>query len=181
MNEDFTPPSECDTSEQKQMFTIDNDNKAEWAIRKVQEIRAERDRLINVCRSQIEEYEAKEERYAKQAENEEGYFIALLHQYFETVPHKETKTQAKYVLPSGSLIRRSKPMQYDRADTLTDELEAKGLESFIKTKKEPDWANIKEHIQIISDVVNVITDDGEVVPLEGVTTTPGASIFEVKI
>lgn len=161
-------------------FRITDDNKAEWAIKKIKENRAERDRLVKVCEEQISEYAMKAQWYIDREKKDSEYFISMLSQYSETVPLKTTKTQSKYSLPSGDLVWRTKPPEYKRAETLVEELEAKGLGAFVKTKKVEDWAELKKLIQIVDGQAMAVTEDGEAIPLEGVTVTPGQTIFEVK-
>ena len=46
-------------SDENDEFIIDNDEKAEWALRKIAEEREEAQHYINVCKSMIAEYEEK--------------------------------------------------------------------------------------------------------------------------
>ena len=178
---DFIDDFEADPGmAEREAFQITDDNKAEWAIKKIKEIRVERDRLVKVCREQISEYEMKAQGYEDRASKDAEYFVSLLSQYFETVPHKSTKTQAKYSLPSGDLVLKIKGPEYKRAETLVEELEAKGLDAFVKTKKVEDWAELKKLIQIVDGQTMAVTEDGEAIVLEGVTVTPGCTVFEVK-
>lgn len=166
--------------EEREAFAVDTDSKAEWAIKKINERRAERDRLVKVCEEQIAEYRMKADAYKEKCERDVEYYIIQLEQYFQTVPHHVTKTMEKYALPSGNLILKQKAPEYKRSDTLAEELEAKGLDGFLKVKKSEDWAELKKIIQIIDGRAMAVTEDGEAIPLDGVTVTPGGAVFEVK-
>lgn len=91
--------TEADNTEtgQKEPFVIDNDWKAEWAMRKIAEEEAEKNRLVEICQQAIDEYQAKIDVYNKSLENKTSYLRSLLAQYFETVPHKKTKIQETYL------------------------------------------------------------------------------------
>lgn len=164
----------------REAFSVDTDSKAEWAIKKINERRDERDRLVKVCEEQIAEYRVKADAYKEKCERDVEYYIIQLEQYFQTVPHHVTKTMEKYALPSGNLIMKQKEPEYKRADTLAEELEAKGLDGFLKVKKVENWAELKKIIQIIDGRAMAVTEDGEAIPLDGVTATPGRTVFEVK-
>lgn len=171
---------EAAAMEEREAFAVNNDSKAEWAIKKINERRAERDRLVKVCEEQIAEYRMKADAYKEKCERDVEYYIIQLEQYFQTVPHHVTKTMEKYALPSGNLILKQKPPEYKRAETLPEELESKGLDDFIKTKKVEKWDELKKIIQIIDGRAMAVTEDGEAIPLDGVTATPGGTVFEVK-
>ena len=74
-------------------FIINNDNLAEWALKKISEERAEAQRYINVCDTMINEYSLKKQKATEQLNNKTGYLTAKLQEYFATVPHKASKTQ----------------------------------------------------------------------------------------
>lgn len=81
-------------------FVIDSDAKADWALRKIREQREDAARWRAYYLAQI----AKAEESAQQTE---AFFMALLERYFATVPHRSTKTQDAYDLPSGKLLRKA--------------------------------------------------------------------------
>ena len=89
--------------EEKPAFTIDNDNKAEWAIVTIKEEQADRDRLISVCEQKMQEYKDKIDGYKMSYENKTSNLKSLLELYFRTVKRHKTKTQETYQLPSGKL------------------------------------------------------------------------------
>lgn len=78
-------------------FVIDSDVKADWTLRKIREQREDVARWRSYYLAQL----AKEEESAQQTE---AFFMALLERYFATVPHRSTKTQDAYDLPSSRII-----------------------------------------------------------------------------
>ena len=90
-------------------FTIDNDSKADWAVRKIAEIRAECDRMAEWHRQQVnKEKEA--------AEADISRLEHMLSEYFVVVPHKVTKTQESYTLPTGKLVVKKQNPEFKRDD-----------------------------------------------------------------
>ena len=59
-------------------FAITDDRSAEWALRKIREIYAERDRLVELCNLEIEAYNEKIEAFDKKADSDATYLKLLL-------------------------------------------------------------------------------------------------------
>jgi translation initiation factor IF-2 len=78
-------------SEESEGFVIDRDEKAEWALRKIAEEKAEAQRYMNVCRSMISEYEEKIRKEEEKLKNKTSFLEGQLQRYFESVSHKVTK------------------------------------------------------------------------------------------
>lgn len=164
--------------EQEQGFSITDDHLAEWALKKIAEEKAEMQRMVNVCQTFINEYQLKIENYRKQFESKTAYLNEQLRVYFESVPHKATKTQETYKLPSGTLKMKYGTPEYIRDDErLVAWLNENGHEDKVKVKESPDWAEFKKLITINGD--KVVTADGEIV--DGVTVQPRENSFEVEI
>lgn len=160
-------------------FKIDNDNAADWAIKKIREEEEERDRLIAIAAAQIEALNSRIEDLNKYCESKTGYLRSLLIEYFNTVPHKETKTQETYKLLSGSLVFKKPSVKIVHDDErLLEYLKANAGIEFIKVKESIDWASFKSEL--------VITDDGKVVDtglgivVDGCTVEEVPASFSVK-
>lgn len=147
-------------------FVIDDDGKAEWALRKVLEARQERDKMIEHYNKQIE---IAKERCA----NTEAYMSELLRQYMETVPVKQTKTQSSYSLPSGTIRIKNQEPEYkmDEAE-LTKWLADNGYGEMVKTVYKPKWGDFKKLCDVQGNAV-VLKETGEIVPcVEAVAREP---------
>jgi hypothetical protein len=121
-------------------FEIRDDASAEWAIGKIKEAQAECDKFVKFYAAQTEKIKADT---AGQAE----YFTSLLARYFQTVPHKTTKTGIeKYKLPSGELIMNPTKIDYERKDDALLAWLTVNKPEYIKTKPEPMWDKIKKDI-----------------------------------
>lgn len=162
----------------EESFVINNDGLAEWALKKIAEETAESQRYINVCDTMIAEYTRKRQKAQEQLENKTAYLRSKLQEYFATVPHKATKTQETYKLPSGTLKLKYGTPEFIRDETiLVDWLKKNGYEDKVKVKETADWAEFKKGITVSFD--KVLTADGEVV--EGVTAQERPNTFEVEI
>ena len=139
-------------------FVIDTDKKAEWALSKIREKRAERDRFV-------EWYNAKIKEITEQTDFETMNFERMLADYFGMTEkaHKHTKTQESYSLPSGKLILKKQNPEYKRDDkAVIAWLKENSGGQFIKVKEELDWAGLKGATAVIGD--KIATEDGEFIP-----------------
>lgn len=69
----------------REEFTVTDDAAAEWCMKKIRKIEA--DRAMWKAH-----YETQMEKVNKAADESIAYFTAKLEEYFATVPHKATKT-----------------------------------------------------------------------------------------
>lgn len=162
-------------------FVIDNDNKANWAIKKIKEATAEADRLLAIVAAEREELDAKEQAIEDKLENDTKYLKSLLYGYFETVESKETKTQKSYKLLDGSLIFKKPAMKIVKPEedtALIDYLE-KNAPALVETVKKPAWGEFKKTLAV-SDAGEVLdTNTGEI--LDFVKAEESEAVFDVKV
>ena len=166
---------------EQEVFVIDNDNKANWAIKKIRESAAEADRLRAIITAEREDLDAKEKAVNDKFEQETSYLKTLLYQYFNTVAHKATKTQESYKLLDGSLVYKKPVVKIAMPDD--DEKLIAYLEEnapmLVKTVKKAAWGEFKKNL-IISDNGEVVdTTTGEVVDFIG--TEESEALFDVKV
>ncbi len=161
-------------------FEIDNDRKAEWALQRIKEIYAERDRLVELCEAMIRDYTEKIEAYDKKADSDAAYLKSLLSVYFLTVPHKVTKTQETYKLASGTLKLKNPGPTYNR----NDEMLMNAFPEFVKTRRELDWKGLKGSIDAVmmdGTLRAVCRDTGEIIPEEALTVVERPLEFTVEV
>jgi phage host-nuclease inhibitor protein Gam len=164
--------------QEEKKFIINNDNAAEWALKKISEEKAETQRLVNVCNTGILEYQKKIEDYNKQLENKISNLKSQLNQYFQTVPHKSTKTQETYKLPSGTLKLKFPQPEFKRDDEkLIKWLKENNQDNFIKVKESADWSELKKVVTVQGG--SVVDSDGVIV--EGVTVEEKPPVFDVDL
>lgn len=152
-------------------FHVRDDSTAEWCIKKIKEAQTNK-------KMWEAHYKAQMERVNTQTQQTVDYFTARLAEYFGLVPHKATKTQESYSLPSAKLIQKKQQPEYKVEDAeLVAWLEANQMEDMIKVKKSADWASLKKSVTVAGE--HVCTEDGEIVP--GVTVTERPEKFEIKM
>ena len=157
--------------ENNEGFVIDTDAKAAWALRKIKEARADRDRFVDWYKAKIKEIEEQTDFNTMNLER-------MLAEYFATVPHKVTKTQETYSMPEGKLVMKKQNPEYKRDDKAVIEwLKANKPGQFVKVKEELDWAGLKETVGVFGG--NVVDENGEIVPGIEVVERPEKFIVEV--
>lgn len=161
----------------KEAYEIHSDAEADRAIEKIQDARAERDRLVEACNERIAEFEARIKAIEADCERETGYYTGLLFEYFGGVPHKRTKTQETYALPSGKLVLK-RPAVAPRIDEerLLQWAQASAPE-FVQTVVKTRWGDLKKQIVLKNDRY-IFAETGEVV--DGLTPEEQPERFEVK-
>ena len=152
-------------------FVIDTDAKADWAIEKIREARADRDRWVKW-------YEDKIKEITEQTDFNTMNLERMLAEYFATVPHKKTKTQESYSLRSGKLVLKTQNAEYKRDDKKVIEwLKTNGHPEYIKTKEELAWSELKGATAAFEG--HIVTEDGEIV--EGIEVIERDAKFIVEV
>lgn len=167
---------------EKEEWKIKNDMEADWWIEIHEEKLAEVRRLKEQLDNKIAFYMEKLEK----VQEEENHIIekrnSKLVEYFETLDEndmKETKTQIKYRLPSGELVKKFKSPEYKRDnEKLAEWLESNDMSEYIETKKSPKWGELKKKTKVLNGQV-VYEDTGEIV--EGVEAIERGSEFKVEV
>ena len=156
--------------EERAGFVIDNDQKADWAVRRIAELEADTQKWKDY-------YKAPSERVAQSNQQSIDYFTALLESYFDTVPHKATKTSEKYKLPSGVLVRKVQAPEYERDDAQIIAWCAKNAPSCVENVPKLKWTALKGLVvENNGQAIDEIT--GEVVP--GIKIVPRDPVFAVQ-
>ena len=159
----------------EESFKITTDKSADWALSKIHEAEIERDRLVTLAEEQIKDLEDRITEIKNKCNNDTAYLKSLLAEYFQTVPHKETKTQETYKLLSGSLVFK-KPSQKINHDDSTLITALDGTE-FVEVKKSLKWGEYKKTL-VISDGEVIDGNTGELIKGCSVEDVPAS--FDVK-
>lgn len=160
-----------------QGFVIDNDSKAEWALKKIKAAQYEHDRLEDLIAAEHEVLTEKKRKIDEQLSRETGYLKYMLNQYMDSVNCKETKTQRTYQLLTGKLVRKVGGIDYIRDDEQLLIWARANRPGCIKIKESLDWAGFKKELTVEEDGT-VITSDGEV--LEAVRAEKKEDTFDIK-
>ncbi len=158
-------------------WRITDDGCADWAVRKIAEEKAELDRIKALADEQIQRIEEKVAAAEKRFQNGTSFLTGKLAEYFQTVPHKTTKTKHSYRLLSGTLTLKLGGTQLKQNDdALLEYLKASGNGDMIQTVEKPKWGEFKKRLQIVgASVVDGTT--GEIV--EGVEIINKPDTFTV--
>lgn len=164
-------------SEQEEGFTVTDDQTAEWCLQKIKDEIAEADKWTEFYAQQMQRILARKNYRI-------AFFEGRLHRYFNNVPHKVTKTQESYQLPSGKLVMKQQKPEYTRDDEqLLAWLHQNNLQGFIQVKESVDWAGLKKiltDLQAPDESTGCLIDaDGEIVP--GITVTKRPDVFKVEV
>lgn len=158
-------------SEEEQGFVVDDDQKAEWCMKKILEAQQEMQDWTAFYKGQTDKVKAK-------CESRIAWFEHLLRPYFDMVPHKATATQESYALPSGKLVVKQQQPEYVREDDkIAEWLQQSGLDYLIE--KKPKWGEMKKNLGLKVEGDQVVTEDGEIVP--GVAAVERGPVFKVEV
>ena len=138
-------------------FCIEDDKQADWAIRKIKESREDTAKWRAYYADQIAKIE-------KANATTEDYFMALLESYFAHVPHKATKTQESYMLPSGKLVRKAQNPTYERDEEALLAWAHASCPDVIRTKESVSWEQLKKRVTWSPDGEAINRDTGEIIP-----------------
>nr|DAM37289.1 MAG TPA: hypothetical protein [Caudoviricetes sp.] len=164
--------------EERPPFRITDDRCADWAVRKINDERAEYDRLKALADEQIAAITEKVDAARRRFENGTSFLTGCLADYFNHVPHKATKTTEKYRLLSGTLVLKKGGIKSAADDKkLVPWLKANGYGDLIKTVETSEWGELKKKLAFTGTVAT-IQETGEIV--EGVTVMEAPDIFKVE-
>ncbi len=164
----------------KETWAIQSDSDAEWIIAQTNEELKETSRFKNSIIEQINKLKEKlakvEEEENFKLERRDGYLI----DYFERIDDSQKvkqKTQEKYRLPSGEIIKKYPAPAFKRDEkVLLNWMKESGNQNFIEIKEIPQWGELKKITEIKDGIV--VTTDGEIV--KGVTLEEKPPKIEFK-
>lgn len=165
--------------EGNQPWRIADDSAADWAVQKIAEERAELARIEALAAEQIARINEKVEAARRRCENGTAFLTSKLAEFFETVPHKETKTKHSYRLLSGTLAKKlgGATMEKDD-DKLLEHLRSSGNTQYIQQTEKPMWGEYKKRLEIQGELV-IDKQTGEIV--DGVKVIEKPATFSVEV
>ena len=169
-----------DGQQEEKAFVVDNDAKADWALRKIAEEKEEYERIWELAEEQRARIDQKEEAAKRRFEQRTSYLKSLLNAYFQRVPHKKAKTKESYRLLSGSLVLKLSPPKaaYDE-DELVQYLKDNKMPDLVKTEEKAKWGEFKKLLDLSLGTHPVIKDTGELVECIRLEEMPPR--FEVEV
>lgn len=168
MSEIMRTEEEFETTEH---FVIEDDQTAEWAMQRIREAKADTAKWD-------EFYEDRKRKVHEANDQIIANMESFLQTYFAKVPHKVTKTQENYALPSGKLVFKKQAPEYQRDDAeVIKWLKENGGEKFVKTVEKLDWAELKKTLNVCGG--SVADEDGQIIPC--ITAVEQPDVFKVEL
>lgn len=133
-------------------WRIENDQTAEWALRKIAEAKAEIEKWETF-------YAGKMAAIRKDCESTIDYMTFRLQEYFDIQPKHITKTGIeKYSLPSAELIRKPGGLAYKYDDAELLAWCETHLPNAIKetVTRKAGWAEVKNHIKETGEIPDCV-------------------------
>ena len=150
---------------------VNDDQTAEWCMEQIRNANEEKKRWKDF-------YAERYQSVCDTCDRTIADMEAALRFYFDTVPHKVTKTQENYALPSGKLVIKQQEPEYTRDDaTIIQWLEENGGQKYIKIKKELDWSSLKGTLTIMGETV--ADEEGNILP--GINPTEVCGMSPVSV
>lgn len=162
-------------TEEEAGFQVDNDQKAEWCLSKIREAEEEKEKWKAFY----------EDRLKKIVEREDARILFMqekLKPYFASVPHKVTKTQESYQLPSGKLVLKAQAPEWEHDDEQLLPWVRENVPSLVKVKESVNWAELKKELSVIwkeDGDQQIVNADGLILP--GVKVTERPDVFKVEV
>lgn len=167
-----------DEEEAEERFDIDNDEKADWAVRKVLEAYEERDRLLALVGAERVRLTLKETEINDNCEAQTAYLLQQLEEYMNSgIKVHTTDTQKTYKLLNGTLRYKKPKVDVSAGDGLTDWIKS-NRPDLLRVKEEVDWAKVKKLVKKVGDGCFTLADSGEIV--DGIVEKELPGKFEVK-
>ena len=166
------------SEEQRGQFIIDDDQKANWALRKIRQLQEKRKANIQLAEAEIERINTWLKEVNGDLEQSIDYFTGLLEGYHRQVLEQDPKAKT-IKLPYGKLKMRAQQPEFIRDnDKLLSWLKQSNKTDYIVVKESPDWAQLKKTLQVAGNAL-VDTETGEVV--EGVEVVEREPKFSVEV
>jgi phage host-nuclease inhibitor protein Gam len=165
-----------DSETDQQGFTIDDDSKANWALRKIAQHKKKIEENNLLAEEEIYKIEAWNKQMNDEAQQSIDYFQSLLAEY----AGEKRKSDPKFKtlkLPSGRIrFKKQQPQYVYDDDAVLESLKESGYTDFVKVKESVDKAGIKKQFKAVNGGL-VDPDTGEFI--DGVTVVDRDDKFEV--
>ncbi|KKN79620.1 hypothetical protein LCGC14_0338240 [marine sediment metagenome] len=128
----------------KEQFKIDDQGKANWAIRRIREAHERAHGVDDVAQKELDRIMAWKNKVQNKEQREIDFFESRLRDYAHDELAKSDGNEKSIPLSEGTLkfIRKQPKLRFD-AEKLIQELESEGLEKLIRRKTEPNLVEIK--------------------------------------
>src|SRR5699024_6402117 len=151
---------------EKDTFTVDDENKANWALRKIRDLKYQIEQNNALATAEIDKIEQWQQEVNSSAQDSIDYFQGLLAEYAMQKKKDDPKFKTMK-LPNGRFgFRKRQPKWNYDDDAVLQALETANLDDIIRVKKAPSNAGMKKAFDGVGDKW-INPDTGEVI--DGVT------------
>lgn len=150
---------------EQQGFAIDNDNKADWAVRKILTLQKKNEEIEQLAELRINQIKQWQKQESEGNESSINYLISLLGPYAKSQLDGKKKTVK---MPSGNISFRAKSPEYfiagnkvdGKSQPLIDHVKQSDPE-YLKIEESVNWSEFKDTLTPLS-TGKVLTNDGEI-------------------
>jgi phage host-nuclease inhibitor protein Gam len=159
-------------------FAIENEEQANWALRKIRSFQEKKKEKIAFAESEIAKIDAWLESVNRKLENDIEYFQGLLASYAMKQRAEDPKFKT-LKLPNGKISFKKQQPKWNYDDKkLLEWLKESDCDDLIRIKEEPNKSEIKKRF-VVKDEFVVNSETGELV--NGITIEHREDAFEVKV
>jgi len=170
--------------QKKENFIIDNDSKANWALRKIRHMKEKQNKNKELAKSQIEkiqeeidEIEHWLEKENEKIQNNIDFMKSKLKNYAYDL--KDDNPDLKtHNLPFGALKFRKRRAKWNYDDDKLLEFAESNLQEAVKIKKKVDKRKLKKKAEVVGEKA-VLEDTGEVI--DGIKVVQRPEKFKVDV
>lgn len=156
--------------------SLEKDFKLDGLMIKLKIYKEKKERLINICKKIIDDYQEKIDNYQNQIDKQEDYIKSIFLAMINKKDMEEKKTQFKYVLPSGNIIIKKS----NESLKLKNEYDMYEIpEKYIKCNYSVDWKEFKKHLTISAGKV-INSSTGEILKSVNILKNPEQIIINLN-
>lgn len=159
-------------------FIVDDDQKADWALRKIAAVKAQQADIKAQAEQQINMIDQWEQEQTEHLEKDVEYFTSMLVSYAIKKREEDPKFKTQK-LPHGKIGFRKQQPKWLFEDNAAELMEAAGYKDLIRYKPEPKKAEIKKRFAIDKGRA-IDTETGEIVPGITIDVQDDKPIVEVN-
>ena len=164
-------------------FVIDNDQKANWALRKIRHLKKKKSKNEEFAETEIEAIQKEIDEVNSWLESENSSlnndidYLEMKLKYYALDLKDDDPELKTHKLPFGQLQFRKQRKKWEYDDDKLLEFAEKNLKDAVKVKKRVDKRKLKQKIKVVGDKA-VVADTGEVI--EGIKVIERGEKFKVK-
>ncbi len=165
--------------EERQGFVIDDEEKANWAMRKIKHLQDKKAEKEAIAKAEIDRIKQWLEEENASINRDIEFFTNALEIYMRKLNQKNPKTKSIKLIHGKLQLRKQQPkFNYDDGKLLRW-LKENRHQNFIRIKESPDKSALKKSVAI-ADGKAILKDTGEIV--EGISVEePDEPAFSLKV